>query len=842
MNGPARQSIKTVNTSSFTSANAAMLAQTATDAQTEFIWTDMPAGVGVFLLVMAAAAVLYGVFYLYQRESDTCPRSIKLFLAAVRAAVLLTLAVIFLGPSTISVRTRVVHPLIALLRDATLSMNTADRYGDTATAASAAALLEKTPEQLAAERPTRAAVLNAVLARNDHQLLRGLSRKGRVRVVDFAQQSSTVDNRSVAGPTSNEAANPPANQPQLPDLVPTGRGTDLAAAIREAVQSENPAAVLLFSDGQHTGKDDPREAAREAREQGIPLLVVGVGDPSRPRDLRIANVYVRPQIWSDEPFEVEAVVLAQGIEGGEANVELIEKRLSESDSSPSAGTVVARQSIAIPASGGRINCQFSHTVKEEGRYVYSVRVEPIDDEISEQDNQLDSQIAKVLSREKVRVLLVAGAPTWEFRMVEKLLQREKSMTVSCWLQTLDEGRAQEGSRPITHLPITKEELFWYDVVLLFDPNPKEFDQEWMELLKQFVGEHAGGLLYMAGPKFSDAMLTNSRTSNFRDVLPVRFGDVGAMAVSSLLSTNSQSWPLKVAPTGMDHPVMTFYSDRQETLQRWETLPGIFWSFPSLEAKPTAQVLVEHSDPTLRSVEGSRPLMVSGRYGAGQVLYLGFNGTWRWRKAGSQAEFFDKFWIQAVRYLVESRSLEGRRRGSVQTDRDRYEIGDKVAITARLQDASYQPLSAERVEATWHEAGESPTTVQLIPVPNQPGTYEATLVPRTTGQHVLRVAIPGAAAEEASIESPFQVELPSVETSQVWLNKPLLVDLAELSGPGGRYFDLSEIDQVVAAVPDKTQVVETRSPPEPLWDIPEVLIALVVLLGIEWAVRKRNKLL
>ena len=97
------------------------------------------------------------------------------------------------------------------------------------------------------------------------------------------------------------------------------------------------------------------------------------------------------------------------------------------------------------------------------------------DELAEDDNQLASAVVKVLSRERVRVLLVAGAPTWEYRLVQKLLSRDKTITVSCWLQTLDEERAQEGTRPITRLPITKEELFYYDVMMLFDPNPQEFD-------------------------------------------------------------------------------------------------------------------------------------------------------------------------------------------------------------------------------------------------------------------------------------------------------------------------------------------------------------------------------
>jgi len=834
---------------SFNPTHLALLAQRSTDAR-EFAWTNMPAGVGIFLLVIVVAAVLYGVFYLYQREIDTCSRGVKLLLAVLRAAVLIILAVVFLGPSMISVRTRTVHPSIALLRDASLSMNTADRFLDSTSAAGAAALLGKTGEEVAAERPTRSALVNAALEKDNQKLLRELARKGRLRVVDFSQQSSMIQSRgAITGDaTKSDEAKSGGTKGEstaekvlsLPPLKPEGRGTDLAAAVREAVQAENPAAVVIFSDGQHTGKDDPREAAREAQARGVKLLVVGVGDPSREKDLRVASVYVRPQIWSEEPFEVEAVILAQGVDGGEARVELIEKRVSDTDSSTSAGTVVGQKSITIPASGGRVPCQFSHTVKDVGQYKYAVRVEPIDDELSEENNQSDSQLAKVLSREKIRVLLVAGAPTWEFRMVEKLLQREKTMVVSCWLQTLDEGRAQEGTKPITHLPVTKDELFWYDVVLLFDPNPKEFDKEWMDLLKQFVGDHAGGMLYMAGPKFSSDLLTKTRTSSLRDLLPVRFGDVQEMHVQQLLTTNSQSWPLKVAPTGMDHPVMTFYSDRQQTLKRWETLPGIFWSFPSVEPKPTAQVLVEHSDPTLRRTEGARPLLVSGRYGAGQVLYLGFNGTWRWRKAGSQAEFFDKFWVQAVRHLVESRSLEGRRRGNVQTDNDRYEIGEKVTITARLQDPSYQPLVADKVEAALRVEGESPVAVYLLPLANQPGAFEATYVPRKTGQHKLSVRIPGSTSEEGGIEVPFQVNLPSVETNQVWLNKPLLNDLAELSG--GRYFEINELDQLAAAVPDKTETIEIRSQPDPLWDIWQVLAVVVVLLGLEWAIRKRNKLL
>ena len=117
-----------------------------TPVNREFIWENMPAGVWIFLMIIVIAAGLYGVFYLYQREIDTASPFTKFFLAVVRAAVLVILVVIFLGPSMIEVKNRTVHPAIAFLRDVSQSLNYSDRYLYSTSAAGAAKLLGKTPE------------------------------------------------------------------------------------------------------------------------------------------------------------------------------------------------------------------------------------------------------------------------------------------------------------------------------------------------------------------------------------------------------------------------------------------------------------------------------------------------------------------------------------------------------------------------------------------------------------------------------------------------------------------------------------------------------------------------
>ena len=51
----------------------------------------MPESWGVFVLLFTVMAIVFGVFWMYRREIDTCPMPIKLFMAGLRLATLLFL-------------------------------------------------------------------------------------------------------------------------------------------------------------------------------------------------------------------------------------------------------------------------------------------------------------------------------------------------------------------------------------------------------------------------------------------------------------------------------------------------------------------------------------------------------------------------------------------------------------------------------------------------------------------------------------------------------------------------------------------------------------------------------
>jgi hypothetical protein len=267
------------------------------------------------------------------------------------------------------------------------------------------------------------------------------------------------------------------------------------------------------------------------------------------------------------------------------------------------------------------------------------------------------------------------------------------------------------------------------------------------------------------------------------------------------------------------------------------MPGLYWSFTPEAAKPAARILIQHDDERER-----RPILVAGQYGSGRTVYMGFNGTWRWRKIGHNAEFFKKFWEQTTKYLIEGRSTASGRRGYIDV-KETHELGQKVDIIARdLRDESFNLYSLTRSEIQVNILREKVqvATVTLRRHAESDREFHGTFTPRQDGDYDIQVVMPEGVGKPPEIPGKFRVIAPTIETSDMALNKPLLVDIATVSN--GAYFDIDEIQKLPARIPAKTKESEYRSKPRLLWDTNRMLILLMVLLTGEWALRKGFKLL
>ena len=101
-----------------------------------------------------------------------------------------------------------------------------------------------------------------------------------------------------------------------------------------------------------------------------------------------------------------------------------------------------------------------------------------------------------------------------------------------------------------------------------------------------------------------------------------------------------------------------------------------------------------------------------------------------------------------------------------------------------------------------------------------------------------LSIPG---EDQVARRELQIVRPNLEILEPQMARNRLIALAEQS-PEGRYYDVDQVDEVPAAIPDRHESTTIRTQPVPLWDDGWVLGVLIGLLALEWSMRKVFRLL
>ena len=199
----------------------------------------------------------------------------------------------------------------------------------------------------------------------------------------------------------------------------------------------------------------------------------------------------------------------------------------------------------------------------------------------------------------------------------------------------------------------------------------------------------------------------------------------------------------------------------------------------------------------------------------------------------------------ARPFPEARWLQGSRRGFVDCDQPEYELGSKVTLLARFLDEQFQPSTQPTLLAIVSDDQRRQQKVNLQLIPGQPGQYEGSFAATRTGSFEVTLDVPSGAGEQLIETATLRVVPPSAEANAYWLNEKLLREIAEQSG--GKYFRLTDLQQLPAALPTLETRAEFNSPPRPVWDLNRLtrylaLLLPVALLGFEWAVRKWFKLL
>jgi hypothetical protein len=780
------------------------------------------------LLVFTVVGALVLIAWLYRHEGRASTAS-KFVLACLRITLVL-LAVFMLSEAVLSVG-RQGLPNLTIMVDDSASESIADQYADPgereglqALAGSAVAATDRPgpgeiqPASAVQEETTRLAIAKGLILKDRARLLRELRGKYRVRVYRVSNSAQSLTEVDRPGDLEPAAA-------KIRALDATGTQTRLGDGVRQVLtelRGAPPSAIVVFSDGQTTEGESLSKAAELAARKGVPLYTIGLGSPEPARDLELSELLVDDVVFVDDAVRFQAKLSARGFAGEKVVVRLKEREPGSTD--PKSDKELETKEIDAPRDGQPERIELVHRPGKIGERTYIVEVEPRPRELQTDNNRIERLIT--VRKEKLKVLYLDSEPRYEFRYLKNYLERDESIELSVVLLSSDTEYSEQDRSALPTFPASKEDLFSYDVILIGDADTSYLSQSQMQNLVHFVTEKGGGVLFVAGELFDPL---GYRGTPLEGLLPVELGDARNPTAVGIGVT---SFRPELTLEGRANPIFRLGDNEVASMQIWNELPELYWYIEAPRKKPAAQVLAEH--PTAIGPEGKLPLIVYQFLGAGRVMFHAFDDTWRWRfRAGDR--YFGRFWVQTIRFMARSR-LAGNLEAEIQTDRRRYQRGQPIQLRVRFPNPGRVPPGGE-VTIQIERKGQGPRKLPLRLAPGSKNVFEGALPQAAEGEYEVRLLPPPTL--DPKIMAEFRVDPPISERERIEMNQSELIRAADLSG--GRFYTPLAADSLIKDLPEPSKVLLDTDPPIPLWNTWPVLALFLVLITLEWVIRKRKQM-
>jgi hypothetical protein len=437
--------------------------------------------------------------------------------------------------------------------------------------------------------------------------------------------------------------------------------------------------------------------------------------------------------------------------------------------------------------------------------------------------------------------------------VKALLEREtdavrgnKSIDLNTLLLDASPGYAEQDRSALRGFP-TRAELFEYDVIILGDIEPEQLPKAAaiFQDIAEFVKTRGGGLLFVAGSKSNPQQLFATALGELLPILP---SNGPAVPANFLAGVSASGFRPRLTPLGQSHPLFRFAADDAENARIWASLRPLLWSATGYRKKPLAEVLAVHPDRRAEDDPSAQlPIILQQFVGAGRVIFLGFDDTWRWRFREGE-ERFNQFWFQAIRVLSRSRVSRLELRTDKQTA---YRQGEPIRLTVRFPDDAPAPNPETPVKvqvtrgpltlANGSVVGSSAesSVVQLAKIEGSRATYQALLTRTPIGDYRFTLVTPELETGKPQAEAKV---LPAPgERDRLEMNR---ADLARAAGESrGRFYTLADADRLIDELPAVERIpLHQPVPPIPVWNHVALYALLLSLLAAEWLLRRQECLL
>lgn len=567
--------------------------------------------------------------------------------------------------------------------------------------------------------------------------------------------------------------------------------------------------VLLVSDGADNRGAITPELLATIRARRIPIHTLGIGRTEMERDVEMEDLRAAPRTYANAKLSAQIRLRQAGFSGRAARLTL---KLD--------GKVVANKEIALAGDGRPQIEEITFPAGAAGAKILEASIDPMEGEPNLANN-VRRQLVNV-DPEKPRVLYIEGEPRWEMKFVRRALEEDETLELVTMLRTTQNKIYRQGIADAKELetgfPTIPEDLYKYSGLVIGTLESNWFTPSQIKLIRQFVDERGGGLLMLGGRNgLSDGGYGSSELSG---ILPVSIGN------SPGTFSRTAAKPILTA-RGEESLITRLVDDPAENRKLWESLPALGDFQRVGDPRPSAQVLIETGP------EGRRtPLLAMQRFGFGRTAVFATGGSWRWRMQRDHKDMaHHNFWRQLLRWLVTDAPRQVSTELSEQILMDR---GD-FTLTARVRDKKWKPVNDATVSARMVGPDGASTEQRLEPVAGQAGEYKLQGNVALPGTYVTEIVAKRGAEEVGRDTLSFRREDGVAEAFGRTQNRGLLEGLSGRTG--GNYYtvaDASRIPEELTFSQSGLTMKETRD----LWPLPIFFLALALLKGAEWILRRR----
>ncbi|MFT5144128.1 MAG: hypothetical protein ACI80V_001530 [Rhodothermales bacterium] len=586
--------------------------------------------------------------------------------------------------------------------------------------------------------------------------------------------------------------------PSLDSTLFSAGRTDISRALDEAAEElreTNLQAVVLISDGRYnTGRNPIHLADRFA----VPINTITVGDTTARRDVQVRRVQTNELAYRNTALPIEVGVRHNGFPNQRVTV-----RVS------SQGAVLDQEQVNLPAQDGEASVRLEVTPDTTGLVRYTISVSRSDGEFTFRNNTAGVSVQVVES--KRRILLLGGNPGPDLAALRSALVVDEETELDFFVRRPSGGYFQ-GAMPL---------LDDYDLIVLAGYPSAGTDIGDLDRIASAVSD--GTPILFAMGHGTDLQLMQRLGAS----LPVQ---------PRVLRSGRTEGTLVLAAAGRRHPIFDLPADVPG--DAWESLPPLTLTDVSWQVAPDAQVL---GTALIRGVGLDDPAIVVRRRAGARSAALLASGAWRWGNLPESLQLYDPVWPGLVSNLVQWLAApEDDRPVRIRPTRTAFEGGESVEFSGQVYDESAQPVSGATVDIELRTPDGSVLPFAMRAIGS--GRYRATAGVLPEGSYSFSALARADDAEIGSDRGAFSVGPLGLEFRDTQADLALMRQLALRSGgqamTASTRQGLGTSMRTGGSFNNRTRVVESSFR---LWQRYPFMIVVLVLLTVEWFLRKRRGL-